>query len=109
MVCSTSYQGSILQSMKILKDNHCPNCGVELDRVRQGIPNTPCGMFHVYPGIARLVIKVVNGQQQDINTIVRGGDIITETAGDTLYESVDDAVIAVLDTMHDIQFPKEAE
>lgn len=93
--------------MKILKDNHCPNCGVELDRVRQGIPNTPCGMFHVYPGIARLVIKVVNGEQHDINTVINGSDIVTQPEGDRLYDSVDDAVIAVLENMHEVQFPSE--
>ena len=91
--------------MKILKDNHCPNCGVYLAKVRGGIAGTPCGMFHQHPGVAQLVISVVNGENDNFRTTLNEGQVITETTGDETYESVSDAVIAILDTMHDIQFP----
>ena len=93
--------------MKILKDNHCPNCGVYLAKVRGGIAGTPCGMFHQHPGVARLVISVVNGENDNFRTTLNEGQVITETTGDETYESVSDAVIAILDTMHDVQFPSE--
>ena len=93
--------------MKILKDNHCPNCGVYLAKVRGGIAGTPCGMFHQHPGVAQLVISVVNGENDNFRTTLNEGQVITETTGDETYESVSDAVIAILDTMHDVQFPSE--
>ena len=93
--------------MKILKDNHCPNCGVYLGKVRGGIAGTPCGMFHQHPGVAQRVISVVNGENDNFKTTLAEGQVITETEGDETYENVDDAVIALLDTMHDVQFPSE--
>ena len=107
MEYSTLYRGNILLSMKILKDNHCPNCGVYLAKVRGGIAGTPCGMFHQHPGVAQLVISVVNGENDNFRTTLNEGQVITETIGDETYESVSDAVIAILDTMHDVQFPSE--
>ena len=91
--------------MKILKDNHCPNCGIYLGKVRGGIAGTPCGMFHTHPGVAQLVISVVNGENDNFKTTLNEGQIITETEGDETYEDVSEAVIAILDTMHDVQFP----
>ena len=93
--------------MKILKDNHCPNCGVYLGQVRGGIAGTPCGMFHQHPGVAQLVISVVNGENDNFKTTLAEGQVITETEGDEMYEDVADAVVALLDTMHDVQFPSE--
>ena len=93
--------------MKILKDNHCPNCGVYLGKVRGGIAGTPCGMFHQHPGVAQLVISVVNGENDNFKTTLAEGQVITETEGDETYEDVADAVVALLDTMHDVQFPSE--
>ena len=93
--------------MKILKDNHCPNCGIYLAKVRGGIAGTPCGMFHQHPGVAQLVISVVNGENDNFKTTLAEGQVITETEGDEMYEDVADAVVALLDTMHDVQFPSE--
>ena len=93
--------------MKILKDNHCPNCGVYLGKARGGIAGTPCGMFHQHPGVAQLVISVVNGENDNFKTTLAEGQVITETEGDEMYEDVADAVVALLDTMHDVQFPSE--
>jgi len=91
--------------MKILHEDKCPNCGVELERVRAGILGTPCGMFHSSPGIARLVIDVVNGERDDILATVTEGKVITETVGDDKYLSVENAVIAVLNGIDEIVFP----
>ena len=49
--------------------------------------------------------SVVNGENDNFRTTLNEGQVITETEGDETYESVDDAVIAILDTMHDVQFP----
>ena len=91
----------------LLKNNYCPNCGVELSRVRQGILGTPCGLFHIYPGIAQLVIDVVNGVRPDIQANVEGGSVSTQTFGDDVHEDVEAAVIAVLDDMHEVIFPPD--
>jgi hypothetical protein len=91
--------------MKILSENRCPNCGVELERVRAGITGTPCGMFHSSPGIAKLVIDVVNGERNDISATLFEGKVITKTIGEDVYPCVEDAVIAVLNGMNEIVFP----
>ena len=75
--------------MKILEDDHCPDCGVELTKVRQGRFGTPCGMFHIYPGIAKLVISVVNNERDDIKSIITGKKplITRETANSAMTNS----------------------
>tara|TARA_R100000808_G_scaffold4136_3_gene13776 strand:- start:3692 stop:3976 length:285 start_codon:yes stop_codon:yes gene_type:complete len=93
--------------MERLKYNRCPNCGVALDKVRSGQPKTPCGMFHQHPGIAQLVISVVNGENDNLKSTVFEGRVITETEGDDSYGSAEEAVIAFLDSMHEVQFPSE--
>ena len=93
--------------MEILKYNHCPNCDVPLDKVRNGQPRTPCWMFNQHPGIARLVISVVNGDNDNLKSTVFEGRVITETEGDDSYGSAEEAVIAFLNTMHEVQFPSE--
>ena len=110
-VYSILYQGNTLLSMKILKDNHCPNCGVALARVRQGIAGTACGLFHVYPGIAKLVISVVNNERDDIMSLwrVNTGDVVTTPVGEgETYSDVVEAVSAVLDDMNEVIFPSDA-
>ena len=64
-------------------------------------------MFHQHPGVAQLVISVVNGENDNFKTPLAEGQVITETEGDEMYEDVADAVVALLDTMHDVQFPNE--
>ena len=64
-------------------------------------------MFHQHPGVAQLVISVVNGENDNFKTTLTEGQIITETEGDEMYGDVADAVVALLDTMHDVQFPSE--
>ena len=64
-------------------------------------------MFHQHPGVAQLVISVVNGENDNFKTTLAEGQVITETEGDEMYEDVADAVVALLDTMHDVQFPNE--
>ena len=92
--------------MKILKDNHCPNCGLALERVRLGVKGTPCGLFHAHPGVARLVIDVVNNERDDIkSTFYDNGDILTTTVGIDTYPDVVAAVTAVLDDLNEIVFP----
>ena len=91
----------------LLKPNHCPNCGVFLSRVSMGIPGSACAMFHVHPGIANLVVRVVNGEHPDLKTRVTEESVVTETEGDETYASVDDAVTAVLDSMHVVIFPDD--
>ena len=91
----------------LLKPNHCPNCGVFLSRVSIGIPGSACAMFHVHPGVANLVVRVVNGEHPDLKTKIVDKAVVTETEGDEVYTSVDDAVIAVLDNMHDVIFPDD--
>ena len=68
---------------------------------------TPCGLFHIYPGIAQLVIDVVNGVRPDIKAKVDGSSVRTETFGDDMHEDVEAAVIAVLDDMHEVIFPPD--
>ena len=97
-------QGSILD-MKFLKKNHCPNCGIELVKVRAALRNTACGMFHAYPGIANLVVGVVNNERSDIRATLSEGQVITKTIGEDVHPCVEDAVIAVLDDMNEIVFP----
>ena len=92
--------------MKILKDNHSPNCGVALERVRLGVKGTPCGLFHAHPGVALLVIDVVNNERDDIkSTFYDNGDILTTTVGIDTYPDVVAAVTAVLDDLNEIVFP----
>ena len=97
--------------MKILKDDHCPNCGVLLERVRQGIAGTPCGLFHMHPGLAQLVIEVVNDKRDDIRTVLfNDGEYRTRhvvPAGEPLFTSVEEAVTDVLNNMHEIVFPDD--
>ena len=97
--------------MKILKDDHCPNCGVPLERVRQGISGTPCGLFHVHPGLARMVIEVVNDKRDDIRTVLfNDGEYRTRhvvPAGEVMFSSVEEAVTEVLDNMHEVIFPDD--
>ena len=93
--------------MEILKYNHCPECGVALDKVRGGQAGTPCGMFHQHPGIAQLVVSVVNGHNDNLKSTPFENRIITETEGDDSYGSAEEAVIAFLNTMHEVQFPSE--
>ena len=64
-------------------------------------------MFHQHPGVAQLVISVVNGENDNFKTTLAEGQVITETEGDETYGDVADAVVALLDTMHDVQFPSE--
>ena len=64
-------------------------------------------MFHQHPGVAQLVISVVNGENDNFKTTLAEGQVITETEGDEMYGDVADAVVALLDTMHDVQFPSE--
>ena len=64
-------------------------------------------MFHIYPGIAQLVIDVVNGVRSDIQASVDGGSVSTQTFGDDVHEDVEAAVIAVLDDMHEVIFPPD--
>ena len=64
-------------------------------------------MFHQHPGVAQLVISVVNGENDNFKTTLAEGQVITETEGDEMYGDVADAVVALLDTMHDVQFPNE--
>ena len=64
-------------------------------------------MFHQHPGVAQLVISVVNGENDNFKTTLAEGQVITETEGDEMYEDVSDAVVALLSTMHDVQFPNE--
>ena len=64
-------------------------------------------MFHQQPGVAHLVISVVNGENDNFKTTLAEGQVITETEGDEMYEDVSDAVVALLSTMHDVQFPNE--
>ena len=91
--------------MKFLKNNHCPNCGIELAKVRAGLRNTACGMFHAYPGIANLVVGVVNNERNDISSTLTDGQVVTKTIGEDVHPCVEDAVIAVLDDMNEIVFP----
>ena len=66
-------------------------------------------MFHQHPGVAQLVISGVNGENDNFKTTLAEGQVITETEGDEMYEDVADAVVALLDTMHDVQFPSEEQ
>ena len=59
------------------------------------------------PGIDRLVISVVNGDNDNLKSTVFEGRVITETEGDDSYGSAEEAVIAFLDSMHEVQFPSE--
>lgn len=98
---------------QILRSDHCPNCGVALARVRQGIAGTACGLFHVHPGIAKLVIDVVNNERDDIVSTLKSnvegkGDVVTATVGEETYSNVAEAVTAVLADMHEVIFPPDA-
>tara|TARA_R100000306_G_scaffold58836_1_gene57508 strand:+ start:337 stop:528 length:192 start_codon:yes stop_codon:yes gene_type:complete len=62
-------------------------------------------MFHQHPGIAQLTISVVNGDNDNLKTTVFEGRVVTETEGDDRYGSAEEATIALLNTMHDVQFP----
>ena len=94
--------------MKILKDDHCPNCGVSLSRVRNGIAGTPCGIFHQHPGVAKLVVDVVNNERDDISaTLSEHGDVVTAPLGMETYENVQEAVEALLEGMNEIIFPDD--
>ena len=62
-------------------------------------------LSHILVGL--IVISVVNGDKDNFKTTLAEGQVITETEGDEMYEDVADAVVALLDTMHDVQFPSE--
>ena len=62
-------------------------------------------MFHAYPGIANLVVGVVNNERNDISATLADGIVITKTVGEDVHPCVEDAVIAVLDDMNELIFP----
>ena len=66
-------------------------------------------MFLIYPGIAKLVISVVNNERDDIKTTVTGKKVVTETEGEDSFANVKEAVTAHLDSMHEVIFPPDKD